>query len=75
MKNLPEGAGSPISRMPQKTEDGLQPTHQPTTNMRTVEKTEDSQAVKDWQSASLTILNQELAIILLSINFVLPKFW
>ena len=29
MKNLPEGAGSPISRMPQKTKGGLQPTHQP----------------------------------------------
>jgi len=29
MKNLPEGAGSPISRMPQTTEGGLQPTHQP----------------------------------------------
>ena len=27
MKNLPEGAGSPISRMPQTTESGLQPTH------------------------------------------------
>jgi hypothetical protein len=26
MKNLPEGAGSPISRMPQTTEGGLQPT-------------------------------------------------
>jgi len=29
MKNLPEGAGSPISRMPRKTEGGLRPTHQP----------------------------------------------
>jgi hypothetical protein len=29
MKNLPEGAGSPISRMPQTTEGGLQPAHQP----------------------------------------------
>ena len=29
MKNLPEGAGSPISRMPQTTEGGLRPTHQP----------------------------------------------
>jgi len=27
MKPLPEGAGSPISRMPQTTEGGLQPTH------------------------------------------------
>jgi len=29
MKNLPEGAGSPISRMPQKTKGGLQPRSQP----------------------------------------------
>jgi len=29
MKNLPEGAGSPISQMPQSTKGGLQPTHQP----------------------------------------------
>jgi integrase len=29
MKNLPEGAGSPISRMPLRTEGGLRPTHQP----------------------------------------------
>ncbi|HLN44610.1 MAG TPA: hypothetical protein VK209_02780 [Candidatus Sulfotelmatobacter sp.] len=29
MKNLPEGAGSPISRMPQKTKDGLRPRRQP----------------------------------------------
>jgi hypothetical protein len=28
MKNLPEGAGSPISRMPQTTKGGLLPTHQ-----------------------------------------------
>jgi integrase len=29
MRNLPEGAGSPISRMPQSTKGGLRPTHQP----------------------------------------------
>ena len=29
MRNLPESAGSPISRMPQKTKGGLLPTHQP----------------------------------------------
>jgi hypothetical protein len=27
MRTLPEGAGSPISQMPQKTKGGLQPTH------------------------------------------------
>jgi hypothetical protein len=29
MRNLPESAGSPISRMPQSTKGGLRPTHQP----------------------------------------------
>ncbi len=29
MKNLPEGAGSPISRMPHRTKDGLCPRRQP----------------------------------------------
>ena len=29
MRNLPRGAGSPISRMPPKTKGGLQPTRQP----------------------------------------------
>ncbi len=29
MRSLPEGAGSPISRMPLRTKGGLLPTHQP----------------------------------------------
>jgi hypothetical protein len=37
MRNLPEGAGSPISRMPQKTKGGLCPTHQPTFSVSSCE--------------------------------------